>query len=103
MGAFDAGVVGAGQNGLAVDLSMFVGSPFLAAHRDELASYGLAFARAAACFASIFRNETFLGASEGVEKIAATIAAASAKDAATWRGAAAPYMLAKIRARQSGR
>jgi phytoene dehydrogenase-like protein len=69
----------------AMNLSMFAGSSFFAAHKDELAAHGLAFAPAADCFASVFRDHTSLGVSKDVEKTVAAIAEVSAKDAAAWR------------------
>src|SRR6202020_3132283 len=64
---------------------LFAGSPFFAVHRDELTARGLAFATATDCFASVFRDHTYLGVSKDLEKTAAAIAAFSAKDAAAWR------------------
>jgi hypothetical protein len=66
----------------AMNLSMFAGSPFFAAHKDELTAHGLAFAPAGDCFASVFRDHTFLGVSKDLEKTATAITALSAKDAA---------------------
>jgi phytoene dehydrogenase-like protein len=82
----------------AMNLSMFAGSPFFAAYKDELTVHGLAFAPAAGCFASVFRDETFLGVSKDIEKTANAIAALSAKDDEAWRamlarfGEDAPYV-----------
>jgi phytoene dehydrogenase-like protein len=75
----------------AMNLSLFAGSPFLAAHKDELAAQGLAFAPAADCFASVFRDDTYLGVSKDLEKTAAAIAALSTKDAAAWRAMLARF------------
>jgi phytoene dehydrogenase-like protein len=69
----------------AMNLSLFAGSPFFAAHKDELTAKGLAFAPAADCFASVFRDSTYLGVSKDLDKTASAIAALSAKDAAAWR------------------
>jgi phytoene dehydrogenase-like protein len=69
----------------AMNLSLFAGSPFFAAHKDELTAQGLAFAPAADCFASVFRDHTYLGVSKDLEKTANAIAALSGKDAAAWR------------------
>src|ERR1700722_13731628 len=82
----------------AMNLSLFAGSPFFAAHKDELIAQGLAFAPAADCFASVFRDHTHLGVSKDPEKTAAGISALSAKDATAWRamlarfGEEAPYI-----------
>ena len=54
----------------AMNLSLFAGSPFFAAHKDELTAQGLAFAPAADCFASVFRDHTYLGVSKDLEKTA---------------------------------
>ena len=75
----------------AMNLSMFAGSPVFAAHKDELTAQGLAFAAAADCFASVFRDRTFLGVSKDVEKTARAIAALSAKDAEAWRAMLARF------------
>src|SRR6202522_1830265 len=75
----------------AVNLSLFAGSPFFAAHKDELMAQGLAFAPAADCFASVFRDHTYLGVSKDLEKTANAIAALSAKDAAAWRAMLARF------------
>src|SRR6516162_1072681 len=138
MDAFDAVVVGAGVNGLAVavhllsrgwsvavieqaaepggavktrevtlpgfrhdlcamNLSLFAGSPFFTTYKQELIGQGLAFAPAADCFASVFRDPAFLGVSKDLDKTLAAIAALSARDAAAWRamvdrfGAEAPH------------
>ena len=69
----------------AMNLSLFAGSPFFAAYKDELIAQGLSFAPAADCFASAFRDQTYLGVSKDLEKTAAAIAAVSTKDAAAWR------------------
>ena len=51
----------------AMNLSLFAGSPFFAAHKEELMAQGLAFAPAADCFASVFRDHTYLGVSKDLE------------------------------------
>ncbi len=75
----------------AMNLSMFAGSPFFAAHKDELTAQGLAFAPAADCFASVFRDHTYLGVSKDLETTATAIAALSAKDSAAWRAMLARF------------
>ena len=83
----------------AMNLSLFAGSPFFAAYKQELTAQGLAFAPAADCFASVFRNHGFLGVSKDLDKTASAIAALSPKDAAAWRamverfGEEAPHLL----------
>ena len=75
----------------AMNLSLFAGSPFFAAYKDQLTPQGLAFAPAADCFASVFRDHTYLGVSKDLETTAAAIAALSAKDAAAWRAMLARF------------
>lgn len=75
----------------AMNLSMFAGSPFFAAHKDALAALGLGFAPAADCFASVFRDRTYLGVSKEIEKTVSAITAVSAKDAEAWRAMAARF------------
>src|SRR3984885_16129141 len=75
----------------AMNLSLFAGSPFFAAYKDQLATHGLAFAPAADCFASVFRDHTYLGVSKDLEKTVAAIAALSTKDAAAWRAMLARF------------
>ncbi|WP_195909522.1 phytoene desaturase family protein [Rhizobium tubonense] len=69
----------------AMNLSMFAGSPFFAAYKQELLANGLGFAPAADCFASVFRDGTYLGVSTDLEKTVIGIAALSPDDAAAWR------------------
>src|SRR6185437_8809883 len=75
----------------AMNLSLFAGSPFFAAYKDELIAQGLAFAPAADCFASVFRDDAYLGVSKDLEKTAAAIATLSAKDSAAWRAMLARF------------
>jgi phytoene dehydrogenase-like protein len=75
----------------AMNLSMFAGSPFFDVYKDELTAHGLAFASAADCFASVFRDQTFLGVSRDVERTVSAIAVVSAKDAAAWRAMLARF------------
>jgi phytoene dehydrogenase-like protein len=86
----------------AMNMSLFAGSPFFAAYKQELMGRGLAFAPAADCFASVFRDHQFLGVSKDLDKTLAAIAALSAKDATAWRamvdrfGEDAPHLFALI-------
>lgn len=75
----------------AMNLSMFAGSAFFAAHKDELLAHGLGFAPAADCFASVFRDGTYLGVSTDLEKTAAGIRTVSARDEAAWRAMLAGF------------
>ncbi|WJR69076.1 NAD(P)/FAD-dependent oxidoreductase [Neorhizobium sp. CSC1952] len=82
----------------AMNLSMFAGSPFFAAYKEELISHGLGLVPAKHCFASVFRDGTCLGVSTDIEETAGAIAAISSADAAAWRklfaefGADAPHI-----------
>ncbi|MFB9949656.1 phytoene desaturase family protein [Rhizobium puerariae] len=69
----------------AMNLSMFAGSPFFAAYRDELVAHGLGLVPATHCFASVFRDGTYLGVSTDLEETAGAIAAFSPDDAEAWR------------------
>ncbi|HLJ71777.1 MAG TPA: NAD(P)/FAD-dependent oxidoreductase [Roseiarcus sp.] len=86
----------------AMNLSMFAGSPFFAAHKDLLHAHGLAFAPAEDCFASVFRDATFLGVSKTLEKTVAGLSALSPADAQAWRdllarfGGDAPHLFALL-------
>jgi phytoene dehydrogenase-like protein len=75
----------------AMNLSMFAGSAFFAAHKEALLAQGLAFAPAEDCFASVFRDGTFLGVNTNLETTAAGIAALSASDAKAWRDLVARF------------
>ncbi len=82
----------------AMNLSMFAGSPFFQTHKDALVKHGLAFAPVEDCFASVFRDHTWLGVSKTLATTAERIAGVSARDAQAWRdmfarfGADAPYI-----------
>ena len=86
----------------AMNLSMFAGSPFFAAHKDVLLAQGLEFAPAQDCFATVFRDGTYLGVSQDLEKTLAGIAALSPRDAQAWRdllsrfGGDAPHIFALL-------
>jgi phytoene dehydrogenase-like protein len=69
----------------AMNLSMFAGSGFFAAHKDALVAQGLAFAHAQDCFATVFRDGTYLGVSQDLDKTVAGISALSTADAQAWR------------------
>ena len=86
----------------AMNLSMFAGSGFFAAHKDRLLAHGLGFVPAADCFATAFPDGTWLGVSKDLEATVARIAALSEKDATAWRrmvaefGADAPHLFALL-------
>lgn len=68
----------------AMNLSLFAGSPFFAAYKDELSSHGLEFAPVANCFSSVFPDGRWLGISTDPIKTRAAIAGFSEPDAAQW-------------------
>ena len=69
----------------AMNLSMFAGSAFFAAHKDALLANGLGFAPAEHCFATVFRDGTHLGVSRDLDTTLKGIEALSTKDAQAWR------------------
>ncbi len=69
----------------AMNLSMFAGSAFHGALAGDLARHGLGFVPAEHCFASIFRDQTWLGVSKDLDVTAGRIAALSQRDAAAWK------------------
>ena len=77
----------------AMNLSMFAGSPFFAAHKAALLAQGLAFAPVQDCFASVFRDGTYLGVGTDLEKTVAGIAALSEPDAQAWRDLVARFAI----------
>ncbi len=82
----------------AMNLSLFAGSPFFAAHKDGLTRHGLAFVPAPDCFATAFPDGTWLGVSHDLAATKARIAAVSPRDAERWEellrgfGADAPHV-----------
>ncbi len=86
----------------AMNLSMFAGSAFFATHKDTLLAHGLAFAPAENCFATVFRDGTYLGVSRTLEKTLAGISALSLADARAWQdllgqfGNDAPHIFALL-------
>ena len=75
----------------AMNLSMFAGSPFLAAYREPLTRHGLGFVPAPDCFASAFPDGSWLGVSSDMETTVARIAAVSTADAEAWRRMAGEF------------
>lgn len=75
----------------AMNLSMFAGSAFFNKNKDELFAHGLGIVPVANCFASVFRDHTWLGVSNDLEVTAARIAALSPNDAAAWRAMVAQF------------
>lgn len=82
----------------AMNLSMFAGSAFHGRHAADLARHGLGFVPAEHCFASIFRDQSWLGVSKDLAVTTSRIAALSPKDAEAWNamfaefGADAPHI-----------
>ena len=68
----------------AMNLSMFAGSPFYAAHKARLDAAGLALVPAAHSFASVFDDGRWLGVEQDLAATSARIAARNPRDAATW-------------------
>jgi len=75
----------------AMNLSLFAGSPFFAAHKDGLLRHGLAFVPAPDSFATAFPDGTWLGVSRNLEETADRIAAMSSRDAEAWRAMVARF------------
>src|SRR5580693_8932880 len=75
----------------AMNLSMFAGSGFFAAHKDALQAHGLAFVPAEHAFATVFRDGTYLGVSRALETTLAGISALSPADAKGWRDLLAQF------------
>ncbi len=75
----------------AMNMSLFAGSPFFAAHKDLLLQHGLAFVPAPESFATAFPDGTWLGVSQDLETTAGRIAAVSPRDAAAWRSMVAAF------------
>ena len=69
----------------AMNLSSFAGSAFHTKHKNALARHGLAFVPAQHCFASIFRDQTWLGVSTDLQATLARIRAVSEQDAQAWQ------------------
>ena len=86
----------------AMNLGLFAGSPFYAAHRERLNAAGLGFVSAQRCFATAFPDATWLGVEQDLAATAARIAAVNASDAVRWRtmveafAGAAPHMFALL-------
>ena len=75
----------------AMNLGMFAGSPFFAAHRDRLIAHGLEFVAAEHCFATPFPDGEWLGVEKNAEANAGRIARLSPADAERWRTMTAAF------------
>ena len=69
----------------AMNLSLFAGSPFVAAYGSALARHGLAFAPAADAFATAFPDGTWFGVSADLDETVARASEFSLEDARRWR------------------
>ena len=75
----------------AMNLGLFAGSPFFAAHKDRLLAQGLEFVGAEQVFATAFPDGAWLGVEKNPEVNAARIASLSAADAERWRAMTAAF------------
>lgn len=75
----------------AMNLSMFAGSGFFAAHKEGLLRHGLEFVGVSDSFSSVFPDGRWLGVSTDLDATAARIAAFSEADAEKWRAMAAAF------------
>ena len=69
----------------AMNLSSFAGSAFYQRHQTALERHGLSFVPAQHCFASVFRDHSYLGVSTDLNTTLARIRAVSEKDAEAWQ------------------
>src|SRR3984957_15597825 len=75
----------------AMNLSLFAGSPFVAAYGAALARHGLAFTPASDTFATAFPDGSWFGVSAGLETTAARADALNADDGKRWREMVAAF------------
>lgn len=86
----------------AMNLSMFAGSPFYAAHKARLDAAGLALLPAPRSFASVFDDGRWLGVDQDAAATRSRIAARHPRDAEAWDalrarfGAEAPHLFALL-------
>jgi phytoene dehydrogenase-like protein len=69
----------------AMNLGLFAGSPFFAAHKERLTGAGIGFVPATRCFATAFPDGTWLGVEQDLATTTKRIAAISPDDAERWR------------------
>jgi phytoene dehydrogenase-like protein len=74
-----------------MNLGLFAGSPFFAAHKDRLTAHGIDFVGAEHCFATAFPDGSWLGVEKNPEANAKRIAALSPADAERWRAMTAAF------------
>ena len=75
----------------AMNLGLFAGSPFFAAHKDRLLAHGVDFVSAEHCFATAFPDGTWLGVEKNLDANASRIARISTTDAERWRAMTAAF------------
>jgi len=75
----------------AMNLSMFAGSAFFKTYQGALTQHGLALVPASHCFASVFRDKSYLGVGTDVEATVAQIEPLSSHDAQAWRDMLADF------------
>lgn len=75
----------------AMNLSLFAGSPFVAAYGAALSRHGLAFAPASDTFASAFPDGTWFGVSADLDATVARASEFSIQDAKRWREMATAF------------
>jgi len=86
----------------AMNLGLFAGSPFFAAHKDRLLANGLGLISAEHCFATAFADGSWLGVEKNLDANVDRIARLSSADAERWRamttafGADAPHIFALL-------
>ena len=76
----------------AMNLNLFAGSPFFAAHKTLLLDNGLAFVPAAHCFSTAFPDGRWLGIGSDLEETVAGLAKFSQRDADAWRAMSAVFL-----------
>lgn len=72
----------------AMNISMFAGSPFFSRHQAALLEAGLSFVAAPDCFATVFRDGTYVGMSKDINKTIASINLFSHHDGKQWQAMA---------------
>ncbi|QDL54764.1 phytoene desaturase family protein [Rhodoferax aquaticus] len=93
---------GYAHDACAMNLSMFAGSPFYAAHKAKLDAAGLELLPAGKSFASVLPGGTWLGVESDAAQTMARIAARNPQDAAAWGqmlsefGTVAPHLFAVL-------
>ena len=75
----------------AMNLNLFAGSAFCKTYGERLQQYGLAYAPATHCFASVFEDGKWFGVSTDVGDTVARLEALSPADAKTWRSLLAEF------------